>query len=75
MPTPHHPGAKLYKPRREFRAWLIHDAWKRPLPSRRTAVRDARSWRSEATAARAGRLMASTPRKIQESVVIVCALG
>lgn len=29
MTTTKHPGAKLYKPRREFRAWLIYELNKR----------------------------------------------
>ena len=56
------------------RAWLIHDAWKRRRRRAAPPSGDARSWRRDATA-RGGRLMASTPRKIQERVVMGCGCG
>lgn len=45
MQPTHHPGAKLYKPRREFRAWLIHELNKRgadlPANPEYTRLREA----------------------------------
>lgn len=45
MQPTHYPGAKLYKPRREFRAWLIFELNKRgadlPANPEYTRLREA----------------------------------